>query len=55
MNKERAGTDVLRVDHILQIPKQDKPISKEILDYATENGVIIDEVKDVIMDIIKNW
>lgn len=40
---------------ILQIPKQEKPIPKDVADYAINMGVKIDEVNDVSMDMLKNW
>ncbi|MBB6369757.1 polymorphic toxin-type HINT domain-containing protein [Chryseobacterium shigense] len=54
-NAERAGSQTLKGDKILQIPKQDTPIPQSIKDYAEEAGVAIQEVKDVTMDMLKNW
>jgi hypothetical protein len=54
-NAERAGNKVLEGKKILQIPKQEKPIPKAILDYADEAKVTIDEVTDVTMDMLKTW
>ena len=54
-NTKRAGTDKLEGDYVLQIPRQDKPIPKEVLDHAKKKRVLIDEVKDVNMDMLKWW
>ena len=54
-NAERGGAEVLKGDYILQIPKQEKAIPQSVLDYANENFVKIDEVKDVTIDMLKNW
>nr|WP_199158111.1 polymorphic toxin-type HINT domain-containing protein [Pedobacter sp. ASV2] len=55
VNKERAGMDKLEGDYILQVPKQNNPIPKEILDYAGKKGVDIQPVEDVTMEMLKNW
>ena len=54
-NAERAGAEKLTGQKILQIPKQDKAIPQAIKDYAEEAEVVIQEVKDVTMDMLKNW
>ena len=40
---------------ILSIPKQEKPIPKNIKQYAKKKGVDIKEERDITMDNLKNW
>ncbi|WP_062052660.1 polymorphic toxin-type HINT domain-containing protein [Aquimarina longa] len=54
-NPKRAGAEELKGKSILQIPKQNKPIPKEVKDYARKKRVIFDEVKTVTDDILKWW
>ncbi len=54
-NTKRAGVDELNGKYTLQIPKQNKPIPQNVKDYARKKKVIIDEVKDVTMDMLKSW
>ncbi|WP_262493588.1 HINT domain-containing protein [Flavobacterium branchiophilum] len=54
-NIERAGAEKLTGKKILQIPKQETSIPKDILDYADEAKVTIQEIKDVTMEMLKTW
>ncbi len=54
-NIERAGAEKLTGKKILQIPKQETAIPKDILDYAKEAEVTIQEIKDVTMEMLKTW
>ena len=54
-NAERAGAKTLKDKKILQIPKQETSIPKDILDYADEAKVTIQEIKDVTMEMLKTW
>ena len=54
-NAERAGAKTLKGEKILQIPKQETSIPKDILDYADEAKVTIQEIKDVTMEMLKTW
>lgn len=38
----------LEGDLILEVPVQNKPIPQNVLDYATENNIIIRDVKEFI-------
>ena len=40
---------------ILSVPKQEKPIPKNIKQYAKKKGVDIKEERDITMDNLKNW
>ena len=54
-NAERAGAKTLKGEKILQIPKQETSIPKDILDYADEAKVTIQEIKEVTMEMLKTW
>ncbi len=54
-NPKRAGADKLEGKYVLQVPKQEKPIPKEILDHAKSKKVKIEEVSDITMDMLKWW
>jgi hypothetical protein len=54
-NTKRVGANTMNGKKILQIPKQEKAIPEAVKEYAKEVDVLIDEVKDVTMDMLKNW
>lgn len=54
-NPTRAGTDKLDGKYVLQVPKQNKPIPREVLDHAKSKKVKIETVDDITMDMLKWW
>ncbi|MGG5507672.1 MULTISPECIES: hypothetical protein [unclassified Myroides] len=55
MNPKRAGTDVLKGDKKLQVPKQEKGIPDAVKEHAGKADVIIQEVEEVTMKMLEWW
>jgi hypothetical protein len=54
-NTKRAGATELKGRYTLQVPKQEKPIPKEISDYAKKKQVDIDVIEDISMKDLEKW
>ncbi|WP_460512456.1 hypothetical protein, partial [Hymenobacter latericoloratus] len=54
-NAERAGSEKLKGKYVLQVPKQEQPIPKEILEYAKKKRVTIESVDDITDTMLRWW
>jgi hypothetical protein len=54
-NAKRAGAEKLEGKYTLQIPKQEKPIPKEVLEHAENQKVTIEVIEDISMKDLEKW